>query len=449
MADIEGLKAKAQRAVDSRREWLISAAASALRHPESGFREVETSRLVSDRLSELRIPHENGIALTGLKARLKGSSPGPTVAILGELDALSVPDHPHADPRTGAAHACGHHSQLGMLLGAAVALTAPGVLPALHGNVVLMAVPAEEFVDIEHRWSLYEEGRIGLMSGKQEFIRLGVFDDVDMAMMVHTSASPEDGKFAVGGTSNGHVGKYVRFLGKASHAGSAPYYGVNALQSAMVALNALNAQRETMKERDVIRVHGIVTSGGAAVNAVPDDVRYEGRVRARTAEAVEDAAAKMDRCLRAGALALGASVRIVTAPGYMPIRNNPSLMETFRRNAVRLVRAHDFSQYSESRNRGGSTDMGDLSQIIPAIHPYTGGATGTGHGADYLVTDHEQAVIRPAKAMAMSVIDLLAEGAAGAAEVIADSPPSMTKEAYLALQRGRLTDELYDGRTVR
>ena len=274
MTTVERLKAKAQEAVDRRRDWLISSAQSVLGRPEAGFREIETSRLVSSRLAELGIQHKNGIALTGIKRKLRGGADGPTVAILGELDALKVPDHSHADPHTGAAHACCHHTQIGMLLGAAVALREPEVLKALSGNVALMAVPAEEFVEVEYRWKLHRGGELGLMSGKQEFIRLGAFDDVDMAMMVHTSASPEDGKFAVGGSSNGHVAKYVRFIGRASHAGSAPYYGVNALQAAMVAINAINAQRETLREEDVVRLHGIVTLGGVAANAIPDDVRY-------------------------------------------------------------------------------------------------------------------------------------------------------------------------------
>ncbi|MDP7578902.1 MAG: amidohydrolase [SAR202 cluster bacterium] len=447
MDNIERLKAMAQRAVDSRREWLISASTTVLNRPESGFREVETSRLVSDRFSELRIPHQKGIAITGLKGRLEGTYPGPTVAILCELDALPAPGHPHADPDTGVAHACGHHTQVGVLLGAAVALTNSDVLCELSGNIVLMAVPAEEFVNIEDRWNLYQEGKIGLFSGKQEFIRLGAFDDSDIAIMSHTFASSSDGKFALGGTSNAHVGKYVRFEGKASHAGSAPHYGVNALQAAMVGLNALNSQRETLREQDVIRMHGILIAGGTSVNAVPDDVRYEGRVRARTFEAIQETSEKMDRCLRAGALALGAAVRIVTVPGYMPIINNPLLMETFKQNAIQLVRENGVVHYSDVRNEGGSTDMGDLSQIIPSIHPYTGGATGTGHGNDYLIMDYDQAVIKPAKAIAMSVIDLLSEGAAGATEIITNNSPPMTKETYLAFQQGRLTDHLYDCRT--
>jgi amidohydrolase len=447
MASIAELKANAQAAIDARSTWLINTAKTILDHPEAGFQEVKTARLVSEKLNELGIAHETGIALTGMKGYIRGGAPGPTVAVIGELDSLRVPGHPHADPETGAAHACGHHCQIGMMLGAAVALKALEGQSELAGNIALMALPAEEFIDVEYRWRLHQEGKLGLMAGKQEFIRLGAFDDVDMAMMVHTSSSSvEDGKFAVGGTSNGHVVKYIRYMGKSAHAGAAPYEGVNALQAAVVALNALNTQRETMRNEDAVRLHGILTSGGASVNAVPADVRYEGRVRGRNPEVIADANMKMDRCLRAGALAMGASVHIVTMPGYLAMVNNPSMQELFRDNAGQLVGANNVVTHEPSRNRGGSTDMGDLSHIMPVIHPYTTAATGGGHGVDYLIEDYVQAVINPAKAMAMTVIDLLAGQAETAKAVLDTSSPQMSKQQYLDLQNSRLTEELYEGR---
>ncbi len=446
MPSIDGLKARAQAAIDDRSDWLVDIAKTILANPEPGFHEVKTSRFVSDKLDELGIAHESDIALTGLKGYLRGKRPGPTVAVIGELDSLRVLEHPHADPETGAAHACGHHCQIGMMLGAAVGLMIPDVLGELSGNVALIAVPAEEFIDVEYRWNLHKAGRLGLMAGKQEFIRLGAFDDVDMAMMVHTSASPEDKKFAVGGTSNGHVVKYVRFIGKPAHAGGAPHLGVNALQAAMLALNALNTQRETLRNEDTIRLHGILTRGGASVNSIPADVRYEGRVRGRNAEVITDANMKMDRCLRAGALAMGAKVEIVTIPGYLPMINDQTMAGLFKQNAAALVGEANIATHPANLNRGGSTDMGDLSQIMPVIHPYTGAATGTGHGTDYLIQDYEQAVIAPAKAMAMTVIDLLYGDAERAKEVLARSSPPMTKHQYLSLQNSRLVEELYEGK---
>ncbi len=447
MATLTELKAHVQASIEARSPWLIDVAKTILAHPEAGFQEVKTAQLVSDKLHELGIAHDTGLALTGVKGLIRGGPPGPTVAVIGELDSLRVPGHPHADPETGAAHACGHHCQIGMLLGVAVALKALEGSPDLAGNVALMAVPAEEFIDVQYRWQLHQEGRLGLMAGKQELIRLGAFDDVDMAMMVHTaSGSTENAKFALGGTSNGHVVKYVRFLGKSAHAGSAPHQGINALQAAMVALNALNAQRETLRNEDTIRLHGILTRGGTSVNAVPAEVRYEGRVRGRNAEVIADANMKMDRCLRAGALAMGAKVNIVTIPGYLPMLNNAPMLDCFQHNASALVGANQVVTHPATRNRGGSTDMGDLSQIMPVIHPYTTAATGMGHGADYLIADYVQAVINPAKAMAMTVLDLLAGAAAKAREVLATSKPLMSKQQYLALQEARLTEELYAGR---
>ena len=284
------------------------------------------------------------------------------------------------------------------------------------------------------------------MAGKQEFIRLGAFDDVDMAMMIHTASTNEDSKFSVGGTSNGHVVKYIKFIGKAAHAGGAPDQGINALQAAMLALNALNTQRETLKNEDTIRFHGILTHGGVSVNSIPADVRYEGRVRGRNIEVIADANMKMDRCLRAGALAMGAQVEIITIPGYLPMVNNEMMMDMFKENATQLVGAAEVGTHPSDRNRGGSTDMGDLSQIMPIVHPYTKAATGTGHGTDYIIQDYEQAVINPAKAMAMSVIDLLYGDAEKGKEVISRSQPNMTKAQYLALQDQRLSEEVYEGR---
>ena len=183
-----------------------------------------------------------------------------------------------------------------------------------------------------------------------------------------------------------------------------------------------------------------------AVNSIPADVRYEGRVRGRNAEVIADANMKMDRCLRAGALAMGATVEIASIPGYLPMVNNDDLMDVFKANAEELVGEREVGVHPPDLNRGGSTDMGDLSQIMPAVHPYTRAATGTGHGTDYVVQDYEQAVINPAKAMAMAVIDLLYGDAERGKETLAKSPPNMSKAQYLALQNSRMVEEVYEGK---
>src|SRR5439155_1371987 len=143
---------------------------------------------------------------------------------------------------------------------------------------------------------------------------------------------------------------------------------------------AINAVRETYRDDDTIRVHPILTHGGSQVNVIPGEARVETYVRGRTLDGIRDANAKVDRALRAGALALGATVEIETLPGYLPLRSDPTLMRVFKENADTLFGA---GVCRDTGHRTGSTDMGDLSQVIPVLHPYMGGARGTGHGADY------------------------------------------------------------------
>jgi len=446
MLTTQELKQKACAAIDKRKQELIEIAKDVLSHPEPGFCEVRTADLVARKFQEMGISHRKGLALTGLKGSVAGGNgAGPRVAIIGELDSLVVSEHPHADPDTGAAHACGHHCQIGMMLGALTGLMVPEVLEQLSGEIVPFAVPAEEFIQVTRRLELREEKKIEFMSGKQEMIRLGEFDDVDIAMMCHTASDMGERKFAIGGTSNGHIVKYVEFHGKGSHAGGAPHLGINALNAASFALQAINSNREVFQDDDTVRIHGIMTRGGEAVSAVPADVRLEWRVRSASPKAVVSNSAIVDRCFKAGALAVGASVKITNIPGYLPIRHNSGLQELFQRNCVNMMGESSVLVMPARRNRGGSTDMGDLSQIIPSCHPYTSGAVGAGHSKEYLITDYESAVVNPAKIMAMVAIDLLSDGAAKGKEVISNHRPAMRKDAYLKFQRERAEVIEYDG----
>ena len=440
MPSKEDLKRLVVEEIDRNGEQLIRIAQNICDNPEPGYREVKTSRLVAEKFKAMGVPYKDGIALTGVKGMLAGGSGGPTVGIMGELDSLIVVGHPKADPQTDAAHACGHHAQIGMMLAVATGLMAPEVMSNLSGRVALIAVPAEECIEIGYRDQLRREGKLEFLLGKQEFIRLGELDDVDMAMMTHTHSNPEQGKLGYGGTNNGTVSKLIQFHGKAAHAGGAPHRGTNALNAAMIALSAIHAQRETFQDADTVRIHPIITRGGASVSSVPADVRMETFVRARTIEAINDANMKVGRALRAGAMAVGGSVTITTLPGYLPMHHDEKLIEVYRPNAASLVGEDEVFVQG---HRTGSTDMGDVGHIMPVLHPYVGGANGTGHGDDYLVKDYELAVLTGAKAMAMSVIDLLADGAAKAKEVKASYKPPMTKQQYLDFQRSLLKEETY------
>jgi len=437
------LKRRVWEAIDRRGEDIVALGERIRSHPELGFKEFKTARLVEETLSGLGLGPKAGLAITGVRADLPGrAGDGPTFAVLGELDGLVVAGHPEADPATGAAHACGHNAQIAGMLGCAMGLIEAGAAEHLAGRVAFFAVPAEEYGDVEWRVNQARQGRLEFLGGKPELLRLGHFDDVDLSMMIHTTSRPEDGKAGVPASNNGCIVKTVRYVGRAAHAGGAPHMGVNALYAAQIGLMAINALRETFRDEDTIRVHPIVTHGGSQVNVIPGEVRMETYVRGRSVEAILDANAKVDRALRAGALALGARVEIETLPGYMPMRCDDVMARYFRDNAVRLVGEEHYRQIG---HRTGSTDMGDLSQVMPVLHPYVGGARGTGHGADFAIVDKPLAYLTTAKALAATVVDMLAEGAAAAREVLARSRPPMTREQYLAFQRGIARREVYEG----
>ncbi len=442
MPSREELKLRAFQEIDSKADEIVNLAKTILGHPEPGFRENKTSHLVATKFAEMGIPFRAGLALTGVRGELIGGTAGPALAILGELDSLIVNEHPMADAATGAAHACGHHCQIAMLLGTAMALSQPDILSALSGRLIFMAVPAEEYIEIEYRDDLRREGKLEFLGGKPELIRLGEFDDVDMSMMLHTTSVPEEKQLCISGTNNGTVAKRIEFIGRGAHAGGSPHLGINALNAATLALSAIHYNRETFRDADTVRVHPIITRGGDAVSAVPADVRMETFVRGRTIEAIMDANRKTDRALKAGALAVGANVKIQTIPGYMPLTQNKAMADIFRANSVDLVGEENVGHVA---HRTGSTDMGDVSQLMPAIHPYVGGATGLGHGANYMVEDYNLAVVTATKALTSTTIDLLADGANQAGKVISGQRAEMTRDQYLTFMRQLASEETFRG----
>ncbi len=440
MPSKEDLKRRAAEIIDAKADELTAIAKTILKNPEPGFRELKTARLVAEQFGALGMQPRSGLAVTGVRADASGTSAGPTLAILGELDSLIVSDHPHADPDTGAAHACGHHCQIAMMLGAATALTNHDVLDNLAGRIAFMAVPAEEYIEIEYRDDLRRAGKIEFLGGKPELVKLGEFDDVHLAMMLHTTSNPAEKLMCISNTNNGTVAKRIQFIGRASHAGGAPHLGINALNAAMMAMTAINFNRETFRDEDSIRVHPIITKGGEAVSAVPADVRMETFVRGRTVEALMDANAKVDRALKAGAMAVGAQVKIQTIPGYMPLQQNKAMAEIFRANAAELVGEENVGYVD---HRGGSTDMGDISRLMPVIHPYVGGATGLGHGATYVVEDYALAVIKGAKALAYTAIDLLGDNASHGNSVAGGQRADMSIPEYLKFMRNLASEETF------
>ncbi len=444
--DKEDLKKKVCARIDQSREQIVGVGEAIMDEPELGFKEDKTAARVGAFFGELGLEYRDGLALTGVKAVLPGSKPGPTVALMGELDALVLPDHPRADRSTGAAHACGHNAQIAGLMGAALGLTAAKAGNDLAGNVVFFAIPAEEYVEIDYRIQLVQQGKMTFLGGKPELIELGCFDDIDMAVMIHTSSSElAEGRAGVASSSNGFVAKSIRFVGKAAHAGVAPEKGVNALQAANLALVAINGLRDTFKDADTVRVHPIITKGGDLVNIVPAEVTMETYVRARTPDAVLDAASKVDRAVKGAAVALGCTVEIQTVPGYMPLVNDKNLSLLFKDNSEQLMGKGEFREYPHG---SGSTDAGDLSQIMPVLHPYMAGASGNAHSTEWHIANPDNGYVAPAKALAMMAIDLLHGEAEGAERVRSEFTPSMTKADYLDCQKQLFQRVVFDGTQV-
>ncbi|MCL2547579.1 MAG: amidohydrolase [Symbiobacteriaceae bacterium] len=432
----EEVKAKVCAAIDAHRDEIMAIGESIFADPELGYKEFNAAAKVRAVFEELGLAYRDQVALTGVVAPLKGRESTLRIAVMGELDAVVAPGHRCAHPLTGAAHSCGHNAQIAALIGVAYGLVTSGAMEELNGDVVLMAVPAEEYVEIEYRNKLRNEGKITFLGGKQEFVHLGEMDEIDMMIMHHLTPTTDsaDGlavKARVGGGSNGFVGKLIRYLGKEAHAGGAPHMGVNALNAALLGMMAIHAQRETFQDKDHIRVHPIMTKGGDLVNVIPADVRLETYVRGATMEAILDASKKVNRALESGAMAVGAECQIIELPGYLPLLNDPAMTDVMYRNLVALLGA-DHVKVSNDAG-GGSTDAGDISYLMPTLHPYIGGAEGIGHSENYEITDRELAYIVSAKALAMAVVDLLAEGAELGLRIKNEFKPTLTKEGYLAM----------------
>ncbi len=430
--DKDAAKRKAMEAIDAQSNRLTEFARDIWAHPELGFKETRTATKVAEYFEELGLAYRDKIAITGVRADVEGTRDDLRMAIFGELDAVTCREHPDADPDTAAIHACGHHAQLAVMMGTAIALASTGIHEQLGAGLSFIAVPAEEFIELEYREQLKEQGKLEFFGGKQELIRLDELDDVNLAAMVHSAAELPERKVQLAAGNNGFVAKTVRYRGQEAHAGAAPFYGVNALNAAMLGLMGIHAQRETFKDEDSIRVHPIITRGGDLVNIVPADVAIETYVRGKKTDAILDASAKVNRALQGGAYAIGAEVDITELPGYLPMRSNPTMNDLFAANAAGFLGEENVARVGF---RGGSTDMGDISHLMPAIHPYIGGIEGRGHARDFRVVDEEMAWLIPAKIMAATVIDLLWDGGREAEAVIADFEPVYGREDYLQMWR--------------
>ncbi len=326
------LKQRVQDYIESISEELLAISHSLHDHPELAFHEYRSMTLLADTAEKYGFQVQRGVAglETAFIARSQNGSEHPAIAILAEYDALP-----------GLGHACGHNVIATAAIGAALALQS--VRAALPGVIELIGTPAEE------------KG-----GGKAIMVERGVFDHLDAAMMIHPGSKNMVDKGSI--ASNALV---FEFFGKAAHAAAAPDKGINALDACIQTFNAVNALRQHLPPD--VRIHGIITHGGEASNIVPAYARAEFGVRAASSDVSLDVVEKVKRCAEAGALAAGATVEIHHLRHYAHRLPNPTIAKLFAEN-LKLLGQPVASPAPDERR--GSSDMGNVSHVVPAIHPY-------------------------------------------------------------------------------
>ncbi len=323
-------------AVDAARDGLIALSDRIGSNPELGMQEEKASAWHAAVLEQagFAVTHPYAGMATAFRAELTGNGPGPTVALLVEYDAL---------PDIG--HACGHNLHGVMSIGAALALAQ--YRSEWPGKLVVLGSPAEE-------------GAVDGAGGKVVLVSAGAFEGVDAAMMVHAST-----RNILSMPSLAREAFEITFRGKPAHAAAIPHEGINALDAALLTFNAVNALRQHLTSD--VRLHGIITKGGVSPNIVPEYAEIRMYARAADAAYLDEVMEKVKNCARGAAQATGAKMAWrATAHPYKNMITNKALSGAFAAALAGLG-----APLHPSPNRGsGSTDMGNVSQVVPSIHPY-------------------------------------------------------------------------------
>ncbi len=347
-------------------------------NPELGHQEFRAQKVLVDLLIELGFEVEKGTAglETAFWAEKGNKEGGPTIAFLAEYDAL---------PNLG--HACGHNLIGVMSVAAAAALGK--VLPPGAGRVVVIGTPAEE-----------TDG------GKVSMVEAGTFSEVDVAMMVHPSS-----KYEKSGSSLALEAVQFDFFGRSSHAAASPEKGLNALDAVVNMYNAISNLRQQVP--DGVRIHGIISRGGEAANMIPEQTQARYYLRAPELSQLADIKERVVNCAEGAALATGCRVEISNYEmGYAPLKSNQKLNDLFQENLVSLgVSPGEIEEGSAK----GSVDIGDVSQVVPAIHPTIKimDEPQPGHTREFALAANSprafEAMLLGAKALAFSGYDYFAQ----------------------------------------
>ncbi len=372
--EIENLKLNAKDGVELQRQQLIQLSLNIHDNPELGFEEEKASAWLAGYLEDNEFHVERGIAGVATAFRATYGQGSPRIALLAEYDAL---------PKIG--HGCGHNIIAASAVGAAVG--SKPIIDRLGGNIMVLGTPGEE-----------------VFGGKIDMVQAGVFKEIDVAMIVHPGVRNVVTMQALACT-----GVEVEFFGQPAHASAEPHKGVNALEATILAFTSINSLRQHIKEE--ARIHGIITDGGEAPNIVPAHSAAEFYVRAPDNEYLDELKSKVSNCFIGASTASGARLEYHWDDiAFDSMKNNETLAALFKQNLESLGR------HVEAFNPEfglGSTDMGNVSQVVPSIHPTIAIASPEvlGHTPEFAAAAASEAghegLMDAANALAMTVADIL------------------------------------------
>ncbi|GIN56199.1 M20/M25/M40 family metallo-hydrolase [Lederbergia ruris] len=356
-------------------------------NPELGYKEFKTKETIVSFLKKINpeLTLEE-FSTTGFRTSL-GEGKDLKIAFIAELDAVYAPTHRNADPDTGAAHNCGHYTQIAIALALYKYLYQSKVYENFDYELVFVFVPAEEYLDLRYRDELLKNGTISYYGGKPEAMRLGVFDDIDCAVCVHAIGGEFDKRtIDINTALAGFLYKYYEFKGKATHAGFDPFSSKNAYSMSTLFNVAVGLARQQMNEREMVRINPIVMESDMSTNVIPNRIVVGTDLRAQSVEYIKEAAIKLDDAAKGSAIALQGEVDIQTQMGYLPFKQHRYLSE-FVRETFEKNEKIDVLLDNNAISAGG--DIGDLSFMIPCIQIGHSGFTGTIHGDDFIDIDQE------------------------------------------------------------
>ena len=372
----EELKASVITEIETCRHQLSELSLKIHANPELGFQEFKAAGWLTEYLEESGFSVERGICELPTAFRAAYGRGKPAIALLAEYDAL---------PEVG--HACGHNLIATSAVGAGVA--AKLAIDTFGGSILILGTPAEE-----------------MYGGKAIMAERGAFDNIDMAMMVHPGVNNFVTTQALACQALD-----VEFFGKEAHAAAQPEAGINALEAMLQSFAAINSLRQHTK--DTARIHGIITDGGKAANVIPAHSAGNFIVRAAEDSYLDELKEKVINCFIGAATASGARLEYRWGEArYAVMLNNLSLARLFRSNLQSLGRK---VRLSDTGRNFGSTDMGNVSQLVPSIHPFVAIAPVKvlAHSPQFAQAaasaDGTEGLLDAAKAMAMTVVDLLAQ----------------------------------------